>query len=411
VLKTLRFLDRFAARFVRPTGKRFGRPSLLSDTHEWVRLHQPEGAALQLSYPAEVAENAPPKTLQGLADREYSLLAKVGVPAAYLLEIPRGRVVGEHGAIVTPDNNLLLDVSWPIGSLHSYLAGTNDIPDGEEFYVDAALPIRHIAGSVAVLSAFYGRSYFHWVFDVLPRLGILEHVGMDLNDVDFFVVPGYFAGFQIETLTELGIRRDRVISSLKHRHIRADRLLVPSLPRRTGVVPSWVVDYLRSAFPPTPPPNAEAPTRLFITRKVTDHGLLDGEDQLVSKLRKYGFTPVAMENFTLGEKHWLLSNAEAVMGPSGAGLANVVFCNPGTKVIELRVQPIPLLESWDIANRCGLDFYDVLPSGYGETDVPVATDPWGLAFRASIAESDIFAALEMAGLGDVAPDSDRSVLS
>ena len=98
-----------------------------------------------------------------------------------------------------------------------------------------------------------------------------------------------------------------------------------------------------------------------------------------------------MENFTLREKAWLLSRAEAVLGPSGAGLCNIVFCQPGTKVIEIRVQPYPVMEPWDIANRCGLDFYDVLPIDYGGQQKSMVTS-------GAVAEDDIFATLDMAGL-------------
>lgn len=402
VLRVLTSLDRLATRAARPTARKSPRPALLSDTAGWVAANEDSGVSLTFIRPSEVAKNDPPKTLQGKINSEYSLLAQVEIPPAYVLTIPSGRVVGEHGAVVTPDHNLLLDVSWPVGSLHSYMVHkkSGDVPDGEEFYVDASLPIRRVRGTVAALSAFYGRTYFHWVFDVLPRLGLLQDAGVDLADVDAFVVPGYFSGFQIETLTELGIRRNRVISSLKHRHVEAERLLVPSLPRRTGVVPTWVTEYLRRAFPPSTPAVDDAPSRIYIKRKLTDHGLLEGEDRLILELAGYGFKPIAMENYTLREKHWFLSRAEAVIGPSGAGLANIVFCRPGTKVIELRVQPMPLLESWDLANRCGLDFYDVLPSSDGREGERAPTDPWGMALSGSIADADIFAAIEMAGLDD-----------
>jgi hypothetical protein len=328
------------------------------------------------------------------------MAAKVEIPAAYVLKIPEGRVVGEHGAVVTPDHKLLLDVSWPVGTLRScVLQDHDDVPDGEEFFVDAALPVRHISGTVAVLSAFYGRTYFHWMWDVLPRLGILQDGGVDLDDIDMFVVPGYFSGFQFETLNALGIGRSRIISSLKHRNIRADQLLVPSLPRRSGVVPTWTVEYLRRAFPPLEPAGSSFPSRIYVVRRATDHGLLDGEDKLISQLARYGFQPLAMEDYSLREKAWLLGRAEAIIGPSGGGLANVVFCSPGTKVIELRVQPVPVMEAWDIANRCKLDFYDVLPSGYGEGSSP-ATDQWGMVARGSVADADILATLELAGLLD-----------
>jgi capsular polysaccharide biosynthesis protein len=271
------------------------------------------------------------------------------------------------------------------------LGDHGSIPGRDQFFVDAALPSRRIAGTTAVISAFVGRGYFHWLWDVLPRLGLLEESGNSIGSIDSFVVPGYFSGFQIETLSALGIGRSRVISSLKDRHIEAERLLVPSLPRVTGLVPTWAVEFLRTAFPPSQPSGKDFPRRIYIVRKATDHGILESEDRLTSRLKQRGFVPMAMENFTLREKAWLLGRAEAIIGPSGAGLCNIVFCQPGTKVVEIRVQPYPVMEPWDIANRCGLDFYDVLPVGYGQAEKAMVT-------TGQVEDDEIMATLDMAGL-------------
>jgi hypothetical protein len=110
------------------------------------------------------------------------------------------------------------------------LGDHGSIPGRDQFFVDAALPSRRIAGTTAVISAFVGRGYFHWLWDVLPRLGLLEESGNSIGSIDSFVVPGYFSGFQIETLSALGIGRSRVISSLKDRHIEAERLLGCRVP-------------------------------------------------------------------------------------------------------------------------------------------------------------------------------------
>ncbi|HJQ95327.1 MAG TPA: glycosyltransferase family 61 protein [Acidimicrobiia bacterium] len=386
--------DRWWARARRPRFVATPRPMPMASSAEWVASF--EGAVGDPSFAVighpESIINQPPKSLHGSLDPEYERAHSGEIPAAFVLTVPRGRVVGEHGAIVTPDHRLLLDVSKPVGSLRSNMLGDHGtIPGRDEFFVDAALPSRHVAGSVAVISAFVGRGYFHWLWDVLPRLGLLEEAGNSLDSIDWFVVPGYFAGFQIETLSALGIERARVISSLQHRNVEAERLLVPSLPRATGLVPTWAVDYLRRAFPPSRPSGTEFPQRIYIVRKATDHGILESEDQLTSRLKKRGFVPMAMENFTLREKAWLLGRAEAIVGPSGAGLCNIVFCQPGTKIVEIRVQPYPVMEPWDIANRCGLDFYDVLPVGYGQSSKAMVT-------TGRVADDEIMATLDMAGL-------------
>ena len=393
-LRTYTCVDRVLARIRHPLVKASPKPEPIAASAEWVAAFNAEEdhpTIVWLGH-AEAISNFPPKSRHGFVDSEYERARTGEIPPAFVLTIPGGRAVGEHGAIVTPDYRLLQDVSWPVGSLRSYMLGDHgSIPGGDQFFIDAALPTRAVKGTVAVISAFVGRGYFHWLWDVLPRLGLLAESGNSIDSIDSFVVPGYFSGFQIETLSALGIGRSRVISSLQDRNIEAARLLVPSLPRVTGFVPTWAVDFLRQAFPPSQPTGHDFPRRIYIVRKATDHGILESEDRLTSRLKQRGFVPMAMENFTLREKAWLLGRAEAIIGPSGAGLCNIVFCQPGTKVVEIRVQPYPVMEPWDIANRCGLDFYDVLPVGYGTTDRTMVT-------TGRVEDDEIMATLDMAGL-------------
>jgi capsular polysaccharide biosynthesis protein len=358
---------------------------------EWNTGARPPALIVEAGESEEVA-NRPPTNLHGSVDYQHKLVERVRVPAPFVVEIPDGHAVGEHGAVVTPDHKLLTEVSWPVGSLRGYLERINgDTPGGDEFYIDSRLPGRRVGGTAAVLSAFVGRGYFHWMFDVLPRLGLLQKAGYRLEDIDYFLVPMRVSGFHYETLDSLGISEVRVLSSFHERHVVADRLLVPSLPRSAGVVPTWVVDYLGGAFPPVRPNGSEHPTRLYIVRRATDHGIVGNEDRLLDGLRRFGFEQVAMEDYTVREKAWLLGQAEAIIGASGAGLSNIVFCRPGTKIVELRVQPYPVMEPWDIANRVGLDFYDVLPE-------PQAGDDKGVVGIGSISEEAVLATLELAGL-------------
>lgn len=387
--------SRMLARTRHPFSARSSRPIPTPDTIAWAdswnQRQNPPVEVTHLSGGEEI-HNDIPRSIHSLVDDEYRMAASSTVPAPFVVTIPHGRSVGEHGAIVTPDGKLLQDVSWPVGSLRSHMLGVyGSVPGGEEFFVDASLPPRQVTGIVAVLSAYVGRGYFHWLWDVLPRVGLLTKAGFEVSSIDSFVVPAYMSGFQTETLRSIGIGRSRVISSFQSRHIQADLLLVPSLPRPTGVVPTWAINYMREAFPPSRPSVDPVPTRIYIVRRATDHGILESEARLTRQLVKRGFVPLAMEDFTLREKAWLLGRAEAVIGPSGAGLCNIAFCEPGTKVIEIRIQPYPVMEPWDIANRCGLDFYDVLPIGYSQANKAMVTS-------GRVAQDEIMATLDMAGL-------------
>ena len=46
-----------------------------------------------------------------------------------------------------------------------------------------------------------------------------------------------------------------------------------------------------------------------------------------------------------------------VVGPHGAGLANLVFCRPGTKVVEIFSNRFVNLEYWALSCMARLDYY------------------------------------------------------
>ena len=52
-------------------------------------------------------------------------------------------------------------------------------------------------------------------------------------------------------------------------------------------------------------------------------------------VRQHGFQVVSLEKLTLDDQVALFANARTIIGFHGAGLANLVFCNPQARVIEL----------------------------------------------------------------------------
>lgn len=58
-------------------------------------------------------------------------------------------------------------------------------------------------------------------------------------------------------------------------------------------------------------------------------------EQIQALLSRYDFETVYLEGMSFRDQILLFLNAEFVISPHGAGLANLLFCEPGTKVIEL----------------------------------------------------------------------------
>jgi len=84
---------------------------------------------------------------------------------------------------------------------------------------------KNIKGTVLSLLTGGGgnENYWHWLFDVLPRLEILNNI-LQKEKIDFFLFPNTKKRFQIETLDILGIEKKKEIikPSLQTFKIRQD---------------------------------------------------------------------------------------------------------------------------------------------------------------------------------------------
>ncbi|MGB3766241.1 MAG: tetratricopeptide repeat protein [Phormidesmis sp.] len=252
-------------------------------------------------------------------------------------------------AVFTPDNFLLADLSrsypWHLPGCQNHDAINHSI-----FQRDKPLPPpQQLPGKVAILSGLSGHIYYHWLFDVLPRLEILrenlEQQGLDLSNIDYFVVNNFEKSYQIETLAALGIPAKKVVESDRIPHIQADELVVPSFAGHFDWVPPSSIDFLRRTFLPSTPPTADLkrtppprehpkPRRLYISRAQAKYRHIFNEPAVIELLSQFDFTSVNLETMTVADQVQLFAQAEIVVAPHGSGLTNLAFCSPSTAVIE-----------------------------------------------------------------------------
>ncbi|MDP4084403.1 MAG: glycosyltransferase family 61 protein [Bacillota bacterium] len=238
----------------------------------------------------------------------------------YVGILPNGRVWGQNGAIISPDNRLIWDVS---------LEWVKNQKDHSIFKVKELTPISQTFDTVADLTHVGSRNYFHWMYEVFPRLHLLEWAGMK---PDTFIVKQdhEYLPFQDETLSKLGIKREQVMKTHPDFHIEARKLIVPSQP---SFVTKWAFTYLRSVFLENCQHKMIGNHRLYISRKRTRK--IVNEPELIKLLASFGFIRIELENLSVAEQIELFSNAETIISSHGAGLTNSTFCRPGTKVLEI----------------------------------------------------------------------------
>ena len=81
-------------------------------------------------------------------------------------------------------------------------------------------------------------------------------------------------------------------------------------------------------------------------------------------MTKLGFRSVTLSLLTIAEQVALFSSAEVVISAHGSGLANIVFCNPGTTEIEIRPTSKRNRDTYEIiAKTVGIRFYTLFVDG------------------------------------------------
>ncbi|MGD1699277.1 tetratricopeptide repeat protein [Dapis sp. BLCC M229] len=265
-------------------------------------------------------------------------------------------------AIMTPDNYLLADLSreYP-----SPLPGCtkHDPSQHQIFDLEELPPLEKINGKVAVLSVLSGNVYFHWMVDLLPRIEILRQ-GINLEEIDWFVINDHQQPFQRETLKSLGVREEKILASDRHPHIQAKELIVPSYPSYLGWLQPWGLKFLREEFLKDININrSELSERIYVGRSNARYRRVMNEEEVVNILCQFGFTYVTPESMSLENQIVTFANAKIIIAPHGSGLTNIVFSNPGTKVIELFSPHYLRYYYWHISRLLGLEHYFLI----GET--------------------------------------------
>jgi hypothetical protein len=268
--------------------------------------------------------------------------------------------------------------------------------------------IVHVEGTVATITASNQDAYFHWLFDLLPRLKMLDDMGVKPEKV--YLQSHY--RFQRETLDLLGMVSQRqIINCQDVSLLSASTLIVPCHEVMDGrEFPAWVIDFVRSNFlPKVERLQPSFPKRVYISRADALFRRVLNEQEILPVLEEYGFTPVKLEKLSFQDQIILFRDAESVVLPHGSGLANLVFCTKGIPVIELL--PAQILDhGYRLSRAVGVDYYflSALPQ---DSRICEGTSHSGnIPYDFSIRPQDLIEALRLAGIVPMPTDYSTQVM-
>ena len=267
-----------------------------------------------------------------------------------IYKIDEGRLYTDriHDTAIILENKIIEGPSFQ-------LRNNNNSPVSNNIVFEKGTPrkLRKIRGSaLSLLTGGGGNSnYWHWLYDVLPRLKLCEKI-KKLEEIDYFILPSLEKKFQGETLDILNINRKKMLSSEKFRHLKASELLVTDHPyvfsndshKDAQNIPEWISEWLKEKFlSNTKKINVNYPKKIFIDRDDTKLSSskvrsLINENEIKNFLLKENFIFVKLHELSFSDQVNYFNNAEYIVGLHGGGFANLSFCKSGTKVIELRTE-------------------------------------------------------------------------
>ncbi|MEI6557176.1 MAG: glycosyltransferase family 61 protein [Rhodospirillaceae bacterium] len=211
-------------------------------------------------------------------------------------------------------------------------------------------------------------NYFHWLIDGLPR--ILASY-LDQSDKDLKIVfARSLAPVQIESLRSVGIPVEKIVAvaNVAYPIYTTKAMLTISMlsAYNRGAdllsVQPEAINLLRKTLSERHPSSGNPPHRkIFISRSSNNaiRGTINSQE-VSNFLRDRGFEEVTLDDMTFGEQMDLFRHAEIAVSPFGATLANIVFMDPGTRVISITGEYMESNCYNQLANIIGIKYITVV---------------------------------------------------
>jgi len=244
------------------------------------------------------------------------------------------------------------------------------------------VPILNLAASTSHM-------YFHWLLDVLPRIYVAREAGLERER---WLYVSKATPFQKESLKALGFL-ERTIDCDERMIIHAHDIATPVHQIAVGhLPPTWTVRYLRTEFlSKLGSARSCFGKRLYVSRNDAGRRNIIDEEDLLDALSPIGFEKIVPGELSVRDQAAAFANAEVIVGAHGSSLANLVFCQPKTTVVELFPHNYFDEGPYRLAQAVDLDYYYARARKVYQKGLPIEAD-YGMC------TSDVFDTLKLAGV-------------
>jgi capsular polysaccharide biosynthesis protein len=273
-------------------------------------------------------------------------------PPAYTAGISNATLVG-YRTILTPNKQFFTDEAYAepeffqhrlrrISRSDSFSNEATGLrPTDRERYFEfdpGDRASRHVEGNVVVLSSDEPFSYGSFLFRVVPKAKAIRDLGLiDTTSIAYASQEPF-----MDLLNLCGISKETIQLHDINAVTRIDRAIIPCLRNPHAYLdPESCELYaeLRARYGERPTGRKVYVSRLSINEEGWSTRIMANEGELIARLETMGFDIIEPEHLSVREQIRTFSSASMIVGPSGSGLFNTMFCHPGTKVIDIQSEP------------------------------------------------------------------------
>ena len=192
--------------------------------------------------------------------------------------------------------------------------------------------VEFLEGSfVSLLTVWGDRNMGHFFFDALLRICLFENLAEHR-----FIVPADLLPWHKGLLQLAGIKEEQLVQ-IRTNALRVEKLHVCHITN-AGLKPRRELSLnfrqmaLEKVNGASPKPTNR---RIFVDRSMAKRRKLVNQKELMPVLKERGFEIVRWEDHSIAEQVRIASEANVMAGPHGTSLLNSLYCQPGSKVLEI----------------------------------------------------------------------------
>lgn len=290
-------------------------------------------------------------------------IGSFNLPSTFISEFTNVTLTGEGAIVVTEGGQTILDTAKNSDlSLYKSYNGGQLLRDHMP-YLSNRKKSRLSNGPYFLLAGRWSQSYFHWIVEYLPQLTLLKEYETATNTRPTLILSSSPPDWLTESLEMFGYDSDDWIEW--NRDIASVDKLLLSPKTLYSVFPLISnIKNLRDKIQ-NDVSQMKGSKKVYVSREDAESRRVINEDSIMSEISDFGFEKYVLTKMTFREQVKLFAKAESIMGPSGAGLSNMIFSN-ASQVITImggKVNPCHfcLAEGLDIefvgvnAEKEGLD--------------------------------------------------------